>query len=74
MEDRVPLAGLEVLDHLGDVGGVLIAEEIAERRCLTGLDQLAQVGHQQRIPHSAPPFVPVLSRGYGRVNESEAKR
>ena len=74
VEDRVPLAGLEVLDHLGDVGGVLIAEEIAQRRCLAGLDQLAQVGHQQRISHSAPPFVPVLSRGFGRVNESDAQQ
>ncbi len=58
-EDRVPLGRLQVLDHLGDVGGVVIAEEVAQRVGLAGLDQLAEVGHQQRVPHRAPSFARV---------------
>jgi len=55
LEDRVTLGRFQVLDHLGDVSGVMIAKEVAKHRRLAGLEQLAEVGHQQRIRIRYPP-------------------
>ena len=62
-----PSVGLEVLDDLGDVGGVVVAEEVAEDGVLAGVDQLAEVGHQQRVSHSVP------SRSVGSVDRGPVR-
>jgi len=53
-EDRVPLVLVHVFDHLGDVRRVLLGEEVAEGGDLARLDQLPEVGHEQRISQHQP--------------------
>ena len=46
-----PSSVLEVFDHLGDPAGVMLGEEVAQAGDLSVADQLAEVGHQERMSH-----------------------
>ena len=50
-EQGVAVVGLEVLDHLGDPAGVVLGEEVAQAGDFAVADQLAEVGHQERMSH-----------------------
>ena len=50
-EEGVAIVGLEVLDHLGEPARVMLGEEVAQAGDLAVVDQLAEVGHQQRMSH-----------------------
>ena len=50
-EQGVAVLGLQVLDQLGGPPRVLVLDEFAQGGDFAALDQLAQVGHQERVSH-----------------------
>ena len=50
-EKGVAVVGLEVFDDLGEAAGVVVGEEVAQGGDFAVVDQLAEVGHQERMSH-----------------------
>ena len=61
-EEGVAVIRLEVLDDLGEPARVVVGEEVAQGGDFTVADQLAEVGHQERMSHGR------LERRWQRAN------